>query len=77
MQNISDLLTFPSIPTFFNLFYYPVLVGVGITFNLDEAKKWYMRSAAQGNRRAMQRLSELKKTSAAKAIGTGTDCVIS
>ncbi|KAI8340882.1 hypothetical protein BC941DRAFT_418473 [Chlamydoabsidia padenii] len=35
--------------------------GVGTKQNLDEARKWYMRAAAQNNRRAMQRLSELKK----------------
>ncbi|KAI8341872.1 hypothetical protein BC941DRAFT_414721 [Chlamydoabsidia padenii] len=35
--------------------------GVGVKQSLDEARKWYMRAAAQNNRRAMQRLSELKK----------------
>ncbi|KAG0167188.1 hypothetical protein DFQ28_005684 [Apophysomyces sp. BC1034] len=35
--------------------------GIGTKQNLDEAKKWYMRAAAQNNRRAMQRLTELKK----------------
>ncbi|ORX62969.1 HCP-like protein [Hesseltinella vesiculosa] len=35
--------------------------GVGVKPNLDEARRWYMRSAAQNNRRAMQRLTELKK----------------
>ncbi|KAG0174171.1 hypothetical protein DFQ28_004662 [Apophysomyces sp. BC1034] len=35
--------------------------GIGIRQNLDEAKKWYMRAAAQNNQRAMQRLTELKK----------------
>ncbi|KAF7726612.1 hypothetical protein EC973_008576 [Apophysomyces ossiformis] len=35
--------------------------GIGTKQNLDEAKKWYMRAAAQNNRRAMQRLAELKK----------------
>ncbi|ORZ20261.1 hypothetical protein BCR42DRAFT_408348, partial [Absidia repens] len=35
--------------------------GVGVKQSLDDAKKWYLRAAAQNNRRAMQRLSELKK----------------
>ncbi|KAK9720930.1 hypothetical protein K7432_003804 [Basidiobolus ranarum] len=36
-------------------------VGIGVRQDLDEARKWYMRAAAQGNKRAMQRLAELKK----------------
>uniref|UniRef100_V5GEU6 SKT5-like protein n=2 Tax=Kalmanozyma brasiliensis (strain GHG001) TaxID=1365824 RepID=V5GEU6_KALBG len=39
-------------------------VGIGVGANLDEAKRWYMRAAAQGNKRAMQRLTELKKKGA-------------
>jgi TPR repeat protein len=35
--------------------------GVGVKQSLDEARRWYMRAAAQNNRRAMQRLAELKK----------------
>ncbi|KAI8374273.1 uncharacterized protein BYT42DRAFT_575784 [Radiomyces spectabilis] len=35
--------------------------GIGVKQNLDDAKKWYMRAAAQNNRKAMQRLTELKK----------------
>ncbi|KAI8081787.1 uncharacterized protein BX664DRAFT_238124, partial [Halteromyces radiatus] len=35
--------------------------GVGVKQSLDDARKWYMRAAAQNNRRAMQRLAELKK----------------
>ncbi|KAF1796210.1 hypothetical protein V8B55DRAFT_1370951 [Mucor lusitanicus] len=34
--------------------------GTGVRQNLDEAKRWYMRAAAQNYRRAMQRLTELK-----------------
>ncbi|KAI9469831.1 MAG: hypothetical protein EXX96DRAFT_491893 [Benjaminiella poitrasii] len=34
--------------------------GTGTRQNLDEAKRWYMRAAAQNYRRAMQRLTELK-----------------
>ncbi|KAK9767910.1 hypothetical protein K7432_001890 [Basidiobolus ranarum] len=39
-------------------------VGIGVRQDLNEARKWYMRAAAQGNKRAMQRLSELKKSGA-------------
>ncbi|PWN25650.1 HCP-like protein [Jaminaea rosea] len=42
-------------------------VGIGVKADLDEAKRWYMRSAAQGNKRAMQRLTELKKMGAKPA----------
>ncbi|GAB5592561.1 hypothetical protein Unana1_07461 [Umbelopsis nana] len=35
--------------------------GIGVKPELDEARRWYMRAAAQGNKRAMQRLTELKK----------------
>ncbi|ORY00686.1 HCP-like protein [Basidiobolus meristosporus CBS 931.73] len=38
-------------------------VGIGVQQDLEEARRWYMRAAAQGNKRAMQRLSELKKLS--------------
>lgn len=36
-------------------------VGIGVRQDIDEARRWYMRAAAQGNKRAMQRLTELKK----------------
>lgn len=36
-------------------------VGIGVTANIEEAKRWYMRAAAQGNKRAMMRLTELKQ----------------
>ncbi|GAA5856259.1 hypothetical protein JCM5353_002358, partial [Sporobolomyces roseus] len=36
-------------------------VGIGVKMDGEEAKRWYMRAAAQGNKRAMQRLTELKK----------------
>ncbi|KAH8549682.1 hypothetical protein BGW37DRAFT_502227 [Umbelopsis sp. PMI_123] len=35
--------------------------GIGVKPELDEARRWYMRAAAQGNKRAMQRLTELRK----------------
>ncbi|KAK9895428.1 HCP-like protein [Cystobasidium minutum MCA 4210] len=42
-------------------------VGIGVKADLEEAKMWYLRAAASGNRRAMQRLSELKKMGNRKA----------
>ncbi|KAF9239634.1 hypothetical protein BU15DRAFT_46445 [Melanogaster broomeanus] len=36
-------------------------VGIGIKQDLEFAKRWYMRAAAQGNKRAMNRLSEMKR----------------
>ncbi|CEH14363.1 Extracellular protein SEL-1 and related proteins [Ceraceosorus bombacis] len=36
-------------------------VGIGVKSDVEEAKRWYMRAAAQGNKRAMQRLTELKR----------------
>ncbi|KAI7856540.1 hypothetical protein BDC45DRAFT_436997 [Circinella umbellata] len=41
--------------------------GIGVRQNLEDAKKWYMRAAAQQNRRAIQRLTELKKAGKSKA----------
>ncbi|KAJ3219986.1 hypothetical protein HDU67_007719 [Dinochytrium kinnereticum] len=34
--------------------------GVGVRADIEEARKWYLRAAAQGNKRAVQRLKELK-----------------
>jgi len=36
-------------------------VGIGVKQDMDLAKRWYMRAAAQGNKRAMSRLTELKR----------------
>ncbi|KAL7750741.1 hypothetical protein RI367_003698 [Sorochytrium milnesiophthora] len=36
-------------------------MGVGAPQDLDEARRWYQRAAAQSNRKAMQRLQELKQ----------------
>ncbi|KAL4898727.1 hypothetical protein BDV59DRAFT_9278 [Aspergillus ambiguus] len=36
-------------------------VGIGINANLDDAKRWYWRAAAQGFPKARERLEELKK----------------
>ncbi|KAI9142365.1 HCP-like protein, partial [Paraphysoderma sedebokerense] len=57
-------------------------MGIGVPQSLDEARRWYQRAAAQGNRKAMQRLQELKKYGKAlrneKPIrnGNDSDCVI-
>jgi TPR repeat protein len=42
-------------------------VGIGVKQDLEEARRWYLRAAAQGNKRAMQRLTELKKLGAGAA----------
>ncbi|OCF31347.1 enzyme activator [Kwoniella heveanensis BCC8398] len=34
-------------------------IGIGVKQDLDQAKRWYMRAAAQQHKRAMQRLTEL------------------
>lgn len=39
-------------------YYYEV--GIGVTVSLDEAKKWYNRAAARGDKRAAERLTEIK-----------------
>ncbi|CDS12015.1 hypothetical protein LRAMOSA04211 [Lichtheimia ramosa] len=36
--------------------------GIGTRQNLEEARKWYMRAAAQNNQRAINRLAQLKKS---------------
>ncbi|KAJ5171154.1 uncharacterized protein N7500_003937 [Penicillium coprophilum] len=36
-------------------------VGIGVTANLDDAKRWYWRAAAQGFPKARERLEDLKK----------------
>ncbi|KAH9951434.1 hypothetical protein B0H21DRAFT_776130 [Amylocystis lapponica] len=37
-------------------------VGIGIKQDIEFAKRYYMRAAAQGNKRAMNRLTEMKRT---------------
>ncbi|TFK55343.1 HCP-like protein [Heliocybe sulcata] len=37
-------------------------VGIGVKQDIEFAKRWYMRAAAQGNKRAMSRLTEMKRT---------------
>ncbi|KAI9461194.1 hypothetical protein BJY52DRAFT_1167775 [Lactarius psammicola] len=36
-------------------------VGIGVKQDVEFAKRWYMRAAAQGNKRAMNRLTEMKR----------------
>ncbi|KAI5851319.1 hypothetical protein DFP73DRAFT_149942 [Morchella snyderi] len=36
-------------------------VGIGVSENLDEAKRWYFKAASQNHEKAKQRLQELKK----------------
>ncbi|KAG8959429.1 hypothetical protein FRC03_007993 [Tulasnella sp. 419] len=36
-------------------------VGIGVKQDMDLAKRWYMRAAAQGNKRAMARLTQIKR----------------
>ncbi|KAH1421387.1 hypothetical protein KXV70_006765 [Aspergillus fumigatus] len=36
-------------------------VGIGVAANLDDAKRWYWRAAAQGFPKARERLEEIKK----------------
>ncbi|KAF8810704.1 HCP-like protein [Phlegmacium glaucopus] len=58
-------------------------VGIGIKQDVEFAKRWYMRAAAQGNKRAMNRLTEMKRMGNKRAnIGRPTrqqakdECVI-
>ncbi|KAF9002044.1 hypothetical protein BDQ17DRAFT_1243842 [Cyathus striatus] len=42
-------------------------VGIGVKQDIEFAKRWYMRAAAQGNKRAMNRLTEMKRMGAKRA----------
>ncbi|EUC66154.1 chitin synthase activator (Chs3), putative [Rhizoctonia solani AG-3 Rhs1AP] len=60
-------------------------VGIGLKVDVEFAKRWYMRAAAQGNKRAMARLTDLKRAGN-RRVGVGArptraqankeDCVI-
>ncbi|KAJ1310400.1 hypothetical protein OPQ81_007138 [Rhizoctonia solani] len=60
-------------------------VGIGLKVDIEFAKRWYMRAAAQGNKRAMARLTDLKRAGN-RRVGAGArptraqankeDCVI-
>ncbi|KAF7295205.1 Chitin synthase regulatory factor 3 [Mycena indigotica] len=60
-------------------------VGIGIKQDIEFAKRWYMRAAAQGNKRAMNRLTEMKRMGNKRMTGARPtrqqankeDCVIS
>ncbi|GMK59223.1 hypothetical protein CspeluHIS016_0702380 [Cutaneotrichosporon spelunceum] len=44
-------------------------IGIGVKQEMELAKRWYMRSASQGNKRAMQRLAELNSSRNMKGNG--------
>ncbi|CAK5279516.1 unnamed protein product [Mycena citricolor] len=44
-------------------------VGIGIKQDVEFAKRWYMRAAAQGNKRAMNRLTEMKRMGTKRGPG--------
>ncbi|KAI8822050.1 uncharacterized protein EV422DRAFT_495040 [Fimicolochytrium jonesii] len=46
--------------------------GVGIKPDLEEARRWYLRAAAQGNKRAVARVKELKNMMYATQRGTSS-----
>ncbi|KAI8357726.1 hypothetical protein B0O80DRAFT_384016 [Mortierella sp. GBAus27b] len=43
-------------------------VGIGVKQDLEEARRWYLRSAAQGNNRAKKRLTDMKKLGAMRRM---------
>ncbi|KAF9995242.1 hypothetical protein BGZ65_009129, partial [Modicella reniformis] len=43
-------------------------VGIGVKQDLEEARRWYLRSAAQGNNRAKKRLTDMKKLGAMRRV---------
>ncbi|KAG0211032.1 hypothetical protein BGX28_008602 [Mortierella sp. GBA30] len=43
-------------------------VGIGVKQDLEEARRWYLRSAAQGNNRAKKRLTDMKKLGATRRV---------
>ena len=54
-------------------------MGIGVVANLEEARRWYMRSASQGYKRAIQRLQELSqlgKGKPQKHSRKDGDCII-
>lgn len=54
-------------------------MGIGVAQDIEEAKRWYMRAAAQGNKRAMQRIQEIKKLGKTQKRGLKADkadCII-
>ncbi|KAG9056337.1 hypothetical protein FS842_010973 [Serendipita sp. 407] len=45
--------------------------GIGVKQDMEIAKRWYMRAAAQQNKRAMARLTELKRAGTSRGGGGG------
>lgn len=43
--------------------------GIGVKQDMEFARRWYMRAAAQGNKRAMSRLTELKRIGTSRKAG--------
>lgn len=41
-------------------------IGIGTNADIEEAKRWYMLAMSRGNRRAVERLKELKKNAAGR-----------
>ncbi|KAJ7632331.1 hypothetical protein FB45DRAFT_745566 [Roridomyces roridus] len=56
--------------------------GIGIKQDIEFAKRWYMRAAAQGNKRAMNRLTEMKRMGNKRMAGArptrqeASECII-
>lgn len=50
-------------------------VGIGIKQDIELAKRWYMRAAAQGNKRAMNRLTEMKRMGSRRANVAINTCI--
>jgi TPR repeat protein len=44
-------------------------MGIGVRLDLEEARRWYLRAAAQGNKRAMLRLTEMKNGTLSSGSG--------
>ena len=51
---------------------YYIETGIGTAKDLNEAKRWYLRAAEQGQKRAMARLAELKKMPGGGGGGGGS-----
>lgn len=43
-------------------------VGIGVKQDLEEARRWYQRAAAQGNNRAKKRLTDMKRLGAMRRM---------
>ena len=52
-------------------------VGIGVTTDLEEAKRWYARASAQGHERATQHLQQLRQGNGRVPTRDGnSECVI-